>query len=194
MTLRKSYQDFEIFIFNDTLYDPNSRDNSREYENIYEDQHYDDYAYITRHGIHLLQDGEILTSALLISSGGITGIHETCSVIDFDKLVVCCADSVFCLALPNLNLLWQRKADSATCFEIFNHSDSYIVHGELEISNLDKEGHIVWQFSGTDIFATANHYGDFKIKENLIIAKNWEGMEYSLDVETGKLIKVTSVR
>lgn len=192
MTLRKPYRDFEIEIFNETLYAPNSRDNSKEYKHVYEDRHYEDYIYLTRHSIHILRDEEVLTSALLISSGGTTGIHETFSLIDDNKFLICCAHTIFCLALPDLDLLWHTKADSATCFEIFNYQDGYIVHGELEISRLDKHGSLIWQFGGTDIFVTTNRYGDFEVKGSLIIAKNWDGLEYTVDIETGQAISVTA--
>ena len=41
--------------------------------------------------------------------------------------------------------MWRTQADQATCFEIYKYEDSYIIHGEFEISRLDKDGKIIWQ-------------------------------------------------
>jgi hypothetical protein len=59
-------------------------------------------------------------------------------IIEDKRLLICCSDSIFCLSIPDLTLLWRTRADEATCFEILKYQDSYIVHGELEILRLDK--------------------------------------------------------
>lgn len=105
MTICKLYKDFEVELFNDTLYDPNSRDNPYEYGKIYSDSQYDDYVYLTRHGIHLKKDEDLITSALVFSSGGTTGIHKTCSLIDENRLLICCGDATGCIREPDGNHL-----------------------------------------------------------------------------------------
>jgi outer membrane protein assembly factor BamB len=188
MTLRKTFKDFPVDIFDDTLYDPTSADNVRQYNKLYSDKEYDDYLYLTRHGIQIYKGKELINSACLVSGGGKTGIHETGLLIDNNKLLICCGNSIFCLTLPDLELDWRTKADDATCFEIFKYKDAYIVHGELEISRVDKSGKIVWKFSGSDIFTTANGKDTFEIRDDKVKAINWEGIVYELDINDGKVL------
>ena len=71
--------------------------------------------------------------------------------------------------------------DQGTCFEIYKYQDSYIIHGELEISRLDKDGKILWQRSGADIFTTQDGKDDFRIMKNYILATDWENRKYKFD-------------
>ncbi|MBK6834669.1 MAG: hypothetical protein IPG89_10490 [Bacteroidetes bacterium] len=83
----------------------------------------------------------------------------------------------------HLRLQWQTKADTATCFGIFKLQDSYIVHGELEITRLDKHGKIVWQNSGADIFTTLDSENTFQITDKYILATDWENRKYKFDFD-----------
>lgn len=188
MTLNKFFNNFHICIFNDWDHNPNSADNSRDYKYVYSDNIYEDYPYLTKHGIEVFQNGEVQNSALVMSSGGGTDIHDTAALIDNNILLICCANSVFCLTLPELNLLWQTKADPATCFAIFKYQNDYIVHGELEISRLDKNGRIIWEFTGTDIFTTPTGEDDFRIIDSIIYATNWEYITFQINADTGQAI------
>ena len=87
-----------------------------------------------------------------------------------------------------MKLLWKTKADQATSFEIYKYKDCYIVHGELEISRLDKHGKIVWQKSGADIFTTMDGEQDFELTEDFIFARDFENRTYKFDYN-GNLIK-----
>jgi outer membrane protein assembly factor BamB len=187
MPLSKSYKDLQVSIFNDTDYNPNSVDNSINYNHIYTDKDHSDYLYLTKHGIEIYRNEEILNSALVISSGGATGIHATSFLMENDLLSICCANSIFCLTIPDLNLVWHTKADTATCFEIYKYRDNYIVHGELEISSLDRNGNIMWRFSGTDIFTTPTGKNTFSIIDDSIYATNWDNVTFQLNASTGQL-------
>lgn len=189
MPLFKSYKDLQVSIFIDTDYNPKSVDNSRSYNHIYTDKEHGDYLNLVKHGIGIYRNGEILNAALVISNGGATGIHETAILIDNDTCLICCANSIFCLSLPELHKVWHTMADMATCFEIFKYQDTYIVHGELEISCLDKNGNIIWSFSGTDIFTTPTGKDTFKIIGNIIYATNWDNITFQLNADNGQLIK-----
>jgi hypothetical protein len=130
-----------------------------------------------------------VNSACICSSGGKTAIHPTCSILEENHLLVCCASSIFCLTFPALDLFWTIKADNATCFEIFKHGDDYVVHGALEISRLDRSGNIIWQFSGFDISTTPTGENDFILEGDKIKAINWEGANFIIDAYTGKVLK-----
>jgi outer membrane protein assembly factor BamB len=189
MIIQKTYKEYQISIFNDPFYDPNSVDNSQQYTHVFSDKKRDDYFGSAKHGVKIFEGDKLVKSALLIGSGGGTGIHETCSLIDDNKLLVCCGDSVFCLALPNLNLEWRTEADTATCFEIFQYKSNYLIHGELEITCLDKAGRVNWKFSGSDIFTTPTGKDTFKIVDGMVYATNWDNVTFQLDANTGAVIK-----
>jgi hypothetical protein len=179
---------YSIGMINDTMYNPDSVDNTIAYNHFYAEKPYEDYYFPTRHGIFLLKDGEIESAACVCASGGQTGIHSRSSVLDGNSFLICCANSIFCLTLPDLNLNWITKADHATCFGIYKYQESYIVHGELEITRLDRSGRIIWQFSGSDIFTTPTGRGDFKLNGNVIEAVNWDCIKFIIDAQTGKHI------
>ena len=194
MTLQKSYKDLKIFLCDDILYDLNSVDNSKSYAHIYSDKNYDDFLYLTRHGIEIYREDDLINSSLIISGGGTSGIHETSSIIDNDRLLICCAHSVFCMTLPDLNLDWRTTVDSATCFEIFKFKDNFIIHGELEISKLDTRGNIIWRFSGNDIFTTPTGRDAFRIVNEIIYATNWDNVTFELNANTGQLINQETIK
>ena len=173
--------EFEIELFKDELYSFNSADNVHQYDFIYiSDEEYS----TTQIGIKTYQAGSLLKSALISASGGGTGIHQTSFICEEEILTICCCDSVFCLSLPYLSLLWKTKADLATCFQIFKLGTGYIVHGEVEISRLASDGQIIWQQSGADIFTTFNYVNDsFVISDNYIIATDWGYRKYKFDLD-----------
>jgi len=81
-------------------------------------------------------------------------LNEKGILLDNDRLLITCGYEVFCILLPSLKLLWHTQVDMATCFEIAPYQDDYITHGEMEISRLNRQGEILWQFSGKDIFVS----------------------------------------
>ena len=180
---------YSVGLIDETTYDPDSADNVMSYKYFYSDKQYNDYEYLTMHGIHIFNEGELVNSACVCSSGGKTRIHSTCSILEGNHLLLCCGSSIFCLTFPALDLFWTIKADHATCFEILKHGDDYIVHGELEISRLDRSGNMIWQFSGSDIFTTPTGKNDFILEDNKIKAINWEGIRFIIDAYTGEVLK-----
>lgn len=170
---------FRIEIYEDKTFKTGSADNVNEYNFIYFDK--SEYQFPSVFGIKIFQGNEQLKSAAIGSVGGSTCIHKSSTIVENDRLLVCCSDTIFCLSIPDLNLLWRTQADQATCFEIYKYQDSYIVHGELEISRLDKDGKILWQRSGADIFTTQDGKDDFRITDNYILATDWENRKYKFD-------------
>jgi hypothetical protein len=169
----------------DETYTRNSTDNVNDYSKVYFDE--SKYKFPTKIGLRLFENGNLYQSAIIGSIGGRTGIHENSQIIEEDRLLVCCSDSIFCISIPELELIWKTQADQATCFEIFKYRDSYIVHGELEISRLDYNGKILWQQSGADIFTTEEGIDDFEITELYIRVTDWENRTYKFDFD-GKTI------
>ena len=138
---------YEIDIDYHPTYKSGSADNLFEF-----DFEYLEKSASTIFGIKILDNNVCLKSAVISSQGGETGVHNSALVLEEDRLILCCGDKVFCLSIPDLTLLWKTKADDFTCFQIFGHQDSYIVHGEINISRINHDGMILWQYSGEDIF------------------------------------------
>jgi len=189
MQLYKKYKEFDIIISNDQLYSLSSSDNTTQYNLVYVND--EDYIYsnLSKLGIQLKKEVIIQQSAIILSSGGGTAVHETCCVADNDRLVICCGNSVFCLALPSLSFQWQTKADDSACFEIVKHTDGYIMHGELEITRLNNTGEIVWSISGPDIFTTLDGKDTFKVVDDVVYARAWTEQTLQLNAFTGEAIK-----
>ena len=94
---------------------------------------------------------------------------------------------LFCLGLPDLQLNWQTTVDLAACFEVFKLEEDYIVHGEIEISRIDKYGKIKWSFSGVDIFVVLDETKSFVLHSDHIFLTDFEKNTYKIDFN-GKLI------
>ena len=188
MVIVEGSDGYSIGLLNETNYNPDSADNSVVYNQFFTENVYKHDNYPTKHGVILLKDGEIKKSVCVSSGGGHTGIHARCSVLDGNSFLICCADSIFCLNLPDLHLNWITKADQATCFGIYKYQNGYIVHGELEISRLDKDGSITWQFSGSDIFTTPEGRDSFRLNGDFIEAVSWDGITVTIDAQTGQSI------
>jgi len=139
-------------------------------------------------GIEILEDDILKTSCIIGSEGGGTAITGNTSLISYGGLVICCSNTVFKLTIPDLNLEWKTISDSATCFGIHYLDEDYVVHGELEITRLDKDGKIVWQKSGREIWTTAEGIDDFAVYDDYILATDWDYNRYKFDFD-GKLIE-----
>lgn len=133
-------------------------------------------------GVEVYQNDILINSALIgVSSGGRTGISDSVSIIEEGRIVLCCSNAICCLSIPEMKMLWQTEADLATCFQIFKYEEDYIVHGEMDISRLDKNGAIVWQTSGEDIFVVSDSRDGFTLYEKYIHAQDFSGKEYKID-------------
>jgi hypothetical protein len=167
---------YHIDISSDPTYSEGSADNLTQYDIVYFDK--SKYEFPSVYGIKVFQDSRLLKSAAIGSVGGGTTVHKNSIIVEDNRIIICCADTAFCVSIPDLGLIWHTKADGVTCFEIFKVHDYYIVHGELEITKLDKNGKIVWQNIGGDIFTTLDGKDDFIITDKYILATDWENRKY----------------
>ena len=171
---------YRIELSEETNYKKNSIDNLFKFENHY----FDENECTTKVGIKVFEEGSLLSSAIIGANGGAIGIYENTQIVSEKRIVICCSDTVFNLLIPSLDLFWMTKADRATCFEIFELEEDFIVHGEVEISRISKTGEIVWQRSGRDVFTTIERKNnDFKMTDKYILAADWENRKYKFDFE-----------
>jgi hypothetical protein len=186
-----SIGDYQVEIFNDSVSNYSENDNIHKYDFVY--KQVDGYQCSTIIGIKIYENNGyendvILKSALIGASGGRTGVYENSFVFELNKIIICCSDTVFCLSIPDLSLLWKAQADMACCFEIFKYKTDFIVHGELEITRLGEDGRIIWQRGGTDIFTRLNsEKDDFSITENFILATDWDNRKYKFDLDGNQI-------
>lgn len=176
---------YKIEIFKDYTFTNHSVDNFNHYDSIYLEE--SQYLFPSIYGIKVCENDRLIKSAVIGSSGGGTMINATSAVIENDKILICCSDTIFCLSIPELSLLWRTQADNVTCFEVYKYEDCYIIHGEAEISLLNKEGKILWQFGGADIFVAQDGTQGFELNDENIIVKDWDNSVYTLDYN-GKVI------
>jgi hypothetical protein len=172
--------DYAIEMTDDPSYSFGSPDNPRTYAHEYPLE--SDYRPSSTHGLACIRDGETRGSAVLGASGGGTRVHERSCVLLDDRCIVAVGDRVVALAFPDLTLLWETKADSATCFGLHLTADEkhVVVHGELEISKLTVDGHKEWAFAGRDIFT-----GECVVAERAVLVTDFNGEQYSIDLQRG---------
>jgi hypothetical protein len=137
----------------------------------------------SRHGFVCTEGGEVRGSAVIGGGGGATTPHEHSCVMLDDRCFVALGDSVCCLALPDLALLWRVQGDDATCFGLhLTHDERFlIVHGELEMRKLGLDGGTVWRYSGRDIFT-----GECVVGRDVVTVTDFEGGRYAIDLESGR--------
>lgn len=180
------YQDLTIEVINELTYNLGSSDNNFSYIKHYCSDEATEYT-TCKHGIKIYQDSQVIDSCIIIGSGGGTKIHQNSSLLDKNQLLICCGNTIFCLAIPYLDLKWKTKADVATCFQIFKQQNDYLIHGELRATKLDCEGTIKWEFGGADIFVSVDGEDEFKIENDGILLTDFMKIKYKIDFD-GKLI------
>lgn len=172
---------YRIELIDESNYSEGSADNLFVYEQQYVNE--DGFQFTTHIGIKLYHNDKLHKSVIVRSTGGASGIHETSQIIKNNSLAICCAESVFNLSIPDLKLNWLTKADWATCFQIFEHEEDYIIHGELSITRISENGEVLWQNSGADIFTSLDGKDAFKLDKNSIEVKDWNNKIYKFDLD-----------
>ena len=86
-----------------------------------------EFKLTTRLLIKVFFELNYLKSVIIGGQGGASAIHETSQIVAENEIVICCSDTVFNLTIPELYLIWKKKVDSITCFEIFKLDRDYIV-------------------------------------------------------------------
>lgn len=186
MTGTNNNIEYQINIYNESTYTVGSTDNVNSYDKVYFGDNAREYP-TSKHGISIIQNGEIVNKCLIVGSGGSTTIHKHSSARYKSQLLICCCNSVFCITLPDLELKWVKVLDIVTCFQIFEHNNNFIIHGEIQVSKIDSNGKLKWQFGGQDIFVSIDNQEEFKIEEDGILLCDFANTFYKIDFD-GKLI------
>ena len=181
------YKNYEIEITNES--DLNSAEISQRFMKQYPTDLGLELEYnpSSKHGIRITENGIEKSSAILLESGGATGIFENSFIVKNDRIYICCSQQIYSLNLTDLSANWRNQYDLATCFGIYEFDEDFIIHGELQVSRIDENGEIKWNFSAGDMFINPNGEKDFRIIKNKIELIDWEGYKYELNGE-GKLL------
>lgn len=146
-----------------------------------------EYQLTSIYGIQVFKNDQLVSDCLIGAEGGSTGIYSNSLLIKDDKILICCADSIFKLNIPTLNLDWKMQVDEITCFSIYPLEEDFLVHGELSLSRLNSDGEIIWQSGSSDIWVTLDIEENVIIQENKILATDFEYLTSEIDFD-GNLI------
>ncbi|MEN2402930.1 hypothetical protein GKZ90_0024300 [Flavobacterium sp. MC2016-06] len=145
--MKLNYKNFEIEIFDDPTYTLNSVNNLKDYKMVYTDL-VSQFHPACQHSITINENDLEISSAVIIETGGATGIHDNSFIIE----------------------------------------DDFLVHGELQIFRITKEGEILWDFGGRDIWVNIEGKPEITFENNLIRLFDFESNEYVLNFD-GKEIE-----
>ena len=181
--MKLNYKNFEIEILDEPNYIINSVENLRQYNNVYcyTNDYEDQFLPTSKHAIIISEFGEQVASAIICDIGGGTGIYENAFIIDNDKIWIRICNKIYCLEIPSLDLIWNKEFDTFTNLSIYQHENDILIHGELEIFRITKEGDLIWSFGGRDIWINTQGKAEFSIENNVIRLFDFESNEYVID-------------
>ncbi len=183
-TLR--HKDLTIELFDDSAF-TQTLDSPTSYEKVLQADKDKPYSPTSQHAIKIYRDNSLINSAIILASGGGTGIHDDTALIDEDNLIMRCCNKVFSLTLPDLKTNWVTEADWATCFSLHKYQDTFISYGETSIARIDKTGKILWSYGGADIFVCLYEGTPFEMFDTHIALTDFNGSTYKIDYD-GKTI------
>lgn len=125
-----------------------------------------------------MENATELNRAIIGAEGGASTFHKNSQIIENNRILICCSNTVICLDLPTLNLNWKTKTDESTSFNILKIKKGYIIYGELEKTRIDKKGNVVWKNGGADIFVTLDGKDNFGTNDKYIKKTDWENRIY----------------
>lgn len=179
--LQLENEGYAVRLWNEQTYTLNSQDNSVDFdlEHLLDRERFE---LGIHYGVETVSVKGKILRCVLVAGGGTTSIHQSSAFLRNDSLVVGLGDRLCSLSLRDLEMQWNVKADSCTCFGI-HHLEPYkcyIVHGECEISRFTYAGEKQWETIGKDIFT-----GGFRILDDVILAEDFNGEKYRINIETG---------
>ncbi len=180
------FGEYKIELENDNSFKINSVDNSFNYDFVYKDEEAI-YYQSSDHAVKIYKDEKLYKSAFICATAGATGVHENSAVIIDEDILICCADKVFSLSLPDLKLNWMKQIDDVCCFQIYKTDKGIFVHGELNVNRIDKNGNIIWSVGFADITVTPDGKDSFIMHEEFIEIEDWNHTKYKVNFD-GKFI------
>lgn len=187
--MKLNYKNFEIEVFDDPNYTLNSAGNLRQYEKVHfeENRQEDQFYPESKHVIIIKEFGIEISSCIICEVGWTIKVTHNSFIIEDDKIWIIGCSKIYCLKIPSLELIWQKEFDHFTNFSIHKIEEDIIIHGELEIFRITKEGEVIWHFGGRDIWVNIEDKNAFTIENNSIRLFDFESNEYVIDFDGNQI-------
>lgn len=132
----------------------------------------------TAHGV--LLNGEPLA---VFGDFRCSGVHRRSALAIADRVLLAVGGRVVCFSPEPFQVHWDLDVDDASCFGIHFSADrdALISHGELSIARFSRDGRLLWQSYGAEIFSEG-----FALKPACIEAIDFNDVRYGLSYDTGK--------
>lgn len=98
----------------------------------------------SRHGVKVIKDGTTKENCLLIGFANTSIINEHSSIIVKQNIIVSCCDTIFCLSVPDLSLVWKQKIKTNSYLKLFNFGKDIICLSNDHLIRMYANGNIVW--------------------------------------------------
>lgn len=99
------------------------------------------------------QDKHEISSAILCENGGKAELTQDSFKLEEDRLWICVGDKMYCLNIPSLQVNWFHNVDFGTIHSINFFGEDLILHGNMGLVRIGKDGEIIWKFSeGNGVF------------------------------------------
>ncbi len=137
-----------------------------------------DFPPCTAHGV--LLNGEPLA---VFGDFRCSGVHPHSALVIDDRVLLAAGGQVLCFSPEPFHVHWELEVDSAACFGIHfsSHHNALISHGELSIARFSRDGRLLWQSYGADIFSEG-----LALKPDAVEAIDFNGMRYRFSYDTGQ--------
>lgn len=115
---------------------------------------------------------------------------ENCAVLEDNILTVMQNDFITRIDLETMTIVACHEIEAdylGVYYGIYRIPSGYLIYGEVLILKLDENFHLVWKFSGHDIFVSITGKNAFEITQDTIKLYDFYDNYYELDFD-GKLI------
>lgn len=167
----------DVEIVDEESYSFGSADNARRYALEVLLEPGTTYRPATAHGV--LLNGDPLA---VFGDSRCTGLHANSAIAMGHLVYLAVGGQIVCFQPQPFEVRWQLEVDDAACFGV-HHSkahDALISHGELAISRFSRDGRLLWQTWGADIFSEG-----FALKPEGVEAIDFNGRRYLFSYNTG---------
>src|SRR5436190_4023782 len=103
MAVSLHHNELTVEVFDDTAFNQ-SVDSATSYDKVIQAEKDKPYSPNSKHGIKVYKDDEVIMTAIILASGGGTGVYEDTALIDQGNLIIRCCNKLFSLSLPDLNI------------------------------------------------------------------------------------------
>jgi len=177
--LRLAAGGLEVALRQEHCYSRNSTDNVRRY---------DREVVVSELGRSLgveVREGESVLASMVLLGASMGGEARRCVLARPDSLLIAVTGEIAAFELPSLRLTWRAATHAGTIFALHEipGENGLIVHGEITIARVSRDGRIEWERSGRDIFT-----GKLCIDDEVVEVTGWEADVYRFRLSDGEIL------